>query len=82
MPNYYIEAPIVVRLMVEVKAESKEEALNKLYADTPLSLDYPDEQFEYVDAEWELYDKVVEGNVYHGMINELHIEEVEGEEDE
>jgi hypothetical protein len=76
MKTYYIEAPVVLKLMVGVEAESKEEAKVKLL-NARIGIDVKDDgdTLDWVHYEWELLEQVVQGNVYYGGINEIEIEE-------
>lgn len=83
MPTYYMEVPVLMKLMVEVKADSKEAAKETMY-EGHLEIEPKDisDRFNCIDYEWEAHEKVVQGNVYNGSINQIHIEEVEDDEDE
>ena len=69
LKTYTISVPITGRVIVEVKAASKTEAIEKLWdRDEP----WPDPD------EWEVCEQVVEGNVFHGMHNEVEVIGVDG----
>lgn len=77
MKTYLVEIPVVLRLMVEVQAENKEEAKEKVF-NSNIRIKVIDEnnEFKYVDYEWEMYEKVVQGNVYYGGIDRVDITEM------
>jgi hypothetical protein len=76
LKDFYIEVPVLVKLMVGVKAENEEEAKEKLFdADLSLSIEDKGDETEWLDYEWEMLEKVVQGNIYLGDINEISIEE-------
>lgn len=76
MKDFYVEVPVVVKLMIGVKADNAEEAKAKVFG-SEISIDINDDkkEFEYLDYEWDIYEKVVQGNVYYGGINEIYIKE-------
>lgn len=77
--KFNVEVPITIRLTVGVEAESEEKAIEKVFGEDGINLDLTDEKntFEYVDFEWEMHKRVVQGNVFYGCLNELHVEETE-----
>lgn len=80
MRTYHIDVPVVMRLSVGIKANSEEEAKEKLFnADIALDVTNGRSEFDYIDYEWEMHEKVVQGNVYYGSINNMDITEM-GEE--
>jgi len=83
MPKYYIEAPILVKVMLEVDADSPDEAIDAMM-DDGIHMEPVDkyDRFEYIDYEWEMHDKIVTGNVFHGSINQIEVTELEDEDDE
>ncbi|MFQ3543548.1 hypothetical protein Q7A53_05635 [Halobacillus rhizosphaerae] len=77
MKTYYIEAPVVMKLMIGMRAESMEDAKEKILEGGKISLNpeyKEDANIDFVDLEWEIHEQVVQGNVYYGNINELEIE--------
>ena len=58
MKTYLVEIPVVLRLIVEVQAENKEEAKEKVF-NSNIRIKVIDEnnEFKYVDYEWEMYEK-------------------------
>lgn len=89
MGKFYVEVPVVMKLMVGVEAESKEDAVEKVFQ-APIIMDVredveenenKEETLDYLEYEWEMYEKVVEGNVYYGGINKVRVTEEEDDED-
>ncbi|MGG0308388.1 hypothetical protein ABEY43_06760 [Priestia megaterium] len=78
MKKYYVEVPVVMKMMIGVEAKNEQEAIEKVFSEN-VTIDVKDEndKFEFIDYEWEMHKKVVEGNFYHGNISELYIEEEE-----
>lgn len=63
MKNYWVEIPITGKICVAVDAESKEDAIEKAFELGTLDdLD-----------EWEMHDKIVGGNVFYGVSNEIDV---------
>jgi hypothetical protein len=80
MPRYYLEIPVVMKVNTVVEADSREEAINKVFHDNVrIEVKVP-EDYEYVDWEWEMYERVTSGNIYHGLAHDLFIEEEDGDE--
>ncbi|MFD3261891.1 hypothetical protein ACE3MQ_25145 [Paenibacillus lentus] len=74
MGIYFIEVPVVMKLMINLEAESEEEAREKLFSgDLNIEVKDSGDQLEILDWEWDMYDQVVQGNVYYGSINKLEI---------
>lgn len=79
MKDYYVEVPVVLKLMVGVKAENEKDAIEKVFnEDIMIKAEEGDNStLEWLEYEWEMYSKVVQGNVYYGGINEAYAEEDE-----
>jgi hypothetical protein len=77
--KFNVEVPITIRLMVGIEAESEEKAIEKILNEDTIHLNITDEnkRLEYIDFEWEMHKQVVQGNVFHGCLNELYVEETE-----
>ena len=69
MKKYYIEMPIVGVVRREIYGEDEQDAINNFY---DIEFKYQDEDFEF-----DYFEKVLEGNVYHGGYSEVYIEELE-----
>ena len=67
MPRYAISMPVTGFIYKEIVADSEEEATEKFR-----ELDLKTEDIE----DWDICEKIVEGNVFHGMQNEVNIEQV------
>lgn len=68
MKTYSITMPITGYIHKEVEAENEAQALDLFYSAQDLTIN----DFE----EWDMHEKIVEGNIFHGMINAMTIEEV------
>lgn len=78
MKKYHVEVPVVMKLMVGVEAENEDEAVNKVFnGEITFNPTFDENEFDFVDYEWDMYQKIVEGNVFYGMINNVHVEEEE-----
>lgn len=74
MGKYYVEVPVLMKLTLEIEAENKDEAVDKMWqADICMTPTTEKEDIEVLDYEWDMYEKVVEGNVYHGTINGIYV---------
>ena len=89
MGKFYVEVPVVMKLMVGVNAESKEEAVEKVFQ-APIIMDVKEdveenenkkETLDYLEYEWNMYHKVSEGNVYYPNINKVRVIQREDDED-
>ena len=77
MKEYSLSIPVSGYITTLVEAESEEEAITKASADTEISLDDVEE--------WEMHRKIVEGNFFHGLRNEISVDcvgDVDEDEDE
>lgn len=79
MNEYYVTIPCTMAVCVTVKADSEEAAIEAAF-DITWSIDVA--PFDDADAaaapevvEMETHRKIVEGNVFHGCINEVEVEE-------
>jgi hypothetical protein len=82
MSKFYIEIPYTGVLKVEVNAETKEDALQKIYdADREKIYNNEVEDIYWVESEEDYQKKVVQGNVFYGIQNEILIEKLEEDED-
>ena len=66
MARYQVSLPITGMFTVEVDASSKEDAVA-----AALSVEYDD---RYHEVEWSTVECVVEGNVFHGVLNRPNVE--------
>lgn len=67
MKKYYFEIPVTAVIGIEVEAKDKEEALEVAFESASLT----------DVTEWDVHKKICEGNVFHGLINEYELEEME-----
>lgn len=72
MKTYWVELPITGIVGLEIKAETKEEAIKKAFAS-----DYTIEDIQ----EWEDHDHICEGNVFYGMLNSPRAQEIDGDDE-
>jgi hypothetical protein len=80
MPKYLVEMPVVMRLVVEIEADNEQDAIEKTFDEEGITIKVEvDEESttEILDYEWEMHEKVVQGNVYYGGINEPYAEKME-----
>ncbi|MCY6957850.1 hypothetical protein [Clostridium brassicae] len=63
MKNYTVSVPISGWVCVSVEANNEDEAISKAFEEATL------EDLE----EWEMHKCIVEGNVFHGLMNEIDI---------
>jgi hypothetical protein len=76
--EYWIEQPFTGVVKVLVKAENEEEAIGKLYEQSVFDLvdqKSKDKDVYFEEIEWDYTDKIISGNVFHGIQNERFIEE-------
>ena len=69
MKTYGITMPVTGFIYREVKAESPNQALELFYSGVDLTKNDIEE--------WDIHEKIVEGNIFHGTINEMTVEEVQ-----
>ncbi|MGG3890311.1 hypothetical protein [Metabacillus fastidiosus] len=83
MKKYYIELPYTGVLKVEVNAESEEAALERIY-ETDREKIYNGEvdDIHWIESEEDYHKQIIQGNVFLGIQNEMHIEEVEDEDED
>jgi hypothetical protein len=83
MKRYNIRLPFTGYFVVEVNAESEEEAVTKARQNVSFDDDEePTKDFFFEIGEWDVHDKVVEGNFFHGILSKIEIEEEELEDDD
>jgi hypothetical protein len=75
MTKYVVYIPVTMSLAVEVDAESEEEAKDTAFnVDVIFQLMGSDKDSCKI-CECEFHEQVVRGNVFHGVRNELEVEE-------
>ena len=67
MKNFAVSVPIAGFIYIEVEAENEEEAKQKAFESDAGVRDI---------EEWDMHEKIVEGNIFHGSLNEIEIEEI------
>ena len=66
--TYLVIMPITGTVVKEVVAESEEKAIEQMFSG---DLDISEKDIN----EWEMCPQIVEGNIFHGMQNEVDVEE-------
>lgn len=75
MPHYNVIIPCTMAVCVTVEAEN-EEAAKEAAFDVPWNLDIKSDSDASPDiVEMDCHSEIVTGNVYHGCINEMYVEE-------
>jgi len=77
MKEFCGEVSVVARIYFRIKAESKEDATEKLFnANMPLALVDDDDKpvCEIESMEWHMVDKAVQGNVQESDLDDFEIE--------
>lgn len=77
MEKYSVWLPLVAEIYVEVEAEDKQDAIDKAL-DTDIDITVQGGEVN----DYSLMTKVVEGNFYHGSINNAEAELITDDEDE
>jgi len=72
--EYIVRLPINMSINVSVESNSEKEAIEKAIKECDLSLEGKSEK-GYEIEEWDVYDKLIEGNVFYGSIYEAYAEE-------
>lgn len=73
MKTWMVEIPITGIVCIEVKADTRKEAIEKGF----------DSEFETKDIEeWETHHHITQGNVFYGLQNDVDAYEVEGDDDD
>ncbi|AHJ87097.1 hypothetical protein JBP901_gp030 [Bacillus phage JBP901] len=80
--TYFVAVPVVGKVIVEVEgATSEQDAIEKAL-EVDMSFDIESEDTTVWVEEWDRHERVVQGNVYYGVISDAHIDSVEDEDDE
>ncbi|MBP6512323.1 MAG: hypothetical protein KA347_06620 [Bacteroidia bacterium] len=72
--EYWVEIPLNAKITVLVEAENKEEALKEAIEKCDLQLN-PKSEIGYEIEEWDIYETMLEGNVWYGIIYEANAQE-------
>ncbi|EPZ47610.1 hypothetical protein [Alicyclobacillus acidoterrestris] len=72
MKTYIVEIPLTGYVSVEVEAESEQEAIDRAFEEA---------QLEHIE-EWDLHRQIVRGNVFSGLRNEIHVEEIDDDDED
>lgn len=73
MKNYYVRVPLAGVIGFSVEAESEKEAIEKAMS-TDIAVDLTGENGAEIE-EWDLYNKIVEGNVVYAPLWRVEAEE-------
>ena len=76
MKEYEVKLDIFFVDTHHVEANSEEEAIKKALQDFDLVLNPKSDNEVYFLEEWEVYNKLAEGNFWHGLIYEASAEEI------
>lgn len=87
MNFYNVYVPITGVLIVTVKAENENQAMEiALDSESEFQLKieklYKNSEIEFDLTDFELQERIVSGNVFHGSLNEIDVELVEEFDDE
>jgi len=74
MKKYYVELPLNARVLIDVEANTEEEAIKKAYEECDLQIKTTS-TIGYEIEEWGIYEKMMEGNFWYGIIYEAEAEE-------
>lgn len=69
MKEYTVLVPITGYVEVVVEAENEQEAIDMAMGDEDINLDYV--------MEWDMIEHITEGNVFHGIKNDIEVLENE-----
>jgi len=72
MKEFSVEFPVLVKVYTLVKANTKEEAIDKAIKGLDISIKSDSGDYEY--QEFEPYDNLLEGNFFYGSISEANAE--------
>lgn len=67
MKEYFVRMPMTGIIGVTIQAENEEEAIRIAFEETDITTD-DIEEFDWVE-------KVVQGNVFYGVLNEVFVED-------
>lgn len=75
MKEYYVDLPLNAKVSVTVEANDEKEAIEKA-KELAYNLEIKTESKDGVHIEeWDIYDKMLEGNFWYGIIYEADVEE-------
>ena len=76
--EYYVSLPVNAKVHVTVEANSEEEAIEKALSEVSFTLECKNEkdsEKHYEIEEWDVYDKMMEGNFWYGVIYKAEAEQ-------
>ncbi len=71
--EFVVEIPMNAKITVVVEAENEQEALKEALAKCDLQLN-PTSELGYNIEEWDIYEKMLQGNFWNGIIYEASVE--------
>ena len=75
MNEYTVSIPMTAIVVRIIYAESEEQAIEQALQDTTLNIGSAQRETDGDIEGWELHDKIVGGNVFYGMQNEIVVED-------
>lgn len=73
MEKFSVAIPVNMRLFVSVEAENEKEAIKKAVSECDIQFN-PKSELGYEMEEWDVYEKMMEGNFWYGIIYEADAE--------
>lgn len=77
MKNYSVMMPVLLSVIVSVESDSEKEAISKAVSEADFNIKLTESDLGYELHEWNVYDRISQGNYYSGHINEAEAEEEE-----
>ena len=74
MKTYFVNIPLNARVVVQIDAENEKEAIKKALSENDLTITCKSEN-GYDIEEWDCYEKMLEGNFWHGIIYQAEAED-------
>ena len=71
--EFVVEIPLNAKITVVVEAENEKEAMEEALSKCDLQLN-PTSELGYNVEEWDIYDKMLQGNFWYGIIYEASVE--------
>ena len=77
MKQYSVLIPVLLSVSVSIEADNEKEAIEKAVKQADFNVKVNDSDLGYELHEWSVYDKISQGNYYHGHICEADAQEEE-----
>lgn len=71
--EFVVEIPLNAKITVVVEAENEKEAMEEALSKCDLQLN-PTSKLGYNVEEWDIYEKMLQGNFWYGIIYEASVE--------